>query len=105
MYIAVVGADGDHHALDSQWYLGVLLAGIVAHIVLLYATVRRQQAADATAVGDAGSVTVEAGIVAWPDCGTANDADDRSCRGCATQLPHTGTHNQQNGGPQGSLFG
>ena len=36
---------------------------------------------------------------------TANDTDYRYCGGCATQLPHAGALNQQDTGPQGSLFG
>jgi len=88
--------------LDSQWYLGVLLAGIAAHLVVLYGTYRRQQAAATT---DADAVTVENGVVDCPECGTANDADYRYCGGCATQLPHAGALNQQDTGPRGSLFG
>ncbi|WP_411798686.1 hypothetical protein [Halonotius sp. F2-221B] len=88
--------------LDSQWYLGVLLAGVAAHLVVLYGTYRRQQAAATT---DADAATVENGVIDCPECGTANDADYRYCGGCATQLPHAGALNQQDTGPRGSLFG
>jgi len=91
--------------LDSRWYLGVLLAGIAAHLVVLYGTYRRQQAASEVAAdGDGDTMTVENGVITCPDCGAANDADYRYCGGCATQLPHAGALNQQGTGPQGSLF-
>ena len=91
--------------LDSQWYLGVLLAGIAAHLVVLYGTYRRQQpAGDATAATDADAATVENGVVECPDCGTVNDADYRYCGGCAQQLPHATTLDRQHTGGAGNLF-
>jgi len=92
--------------LDSWWYLGVLLAGIAAHLVVLYGTYRRQQAASEVAAdGDGDTMTVENGVITCPDCGAANDADYRHCGGCATQLPHAGALNQQDARPRVSLFG
>ncbi|RJX44177.1 hypothetical protein DM826_03635 [Halonotius aquaticus] len=92
--------------LDSQWYVGVLLAGTVLHLVVLYGVYRRQQTADNAAAADTTtSVSVENGVVECPDCGTANDADYRYCGGCATHLPRAGALTQQDTRQRGSLFG
>ena len=91
--------------LDSQWYLGVLLAGIAAHLVVLYGTYRRQQAAhDAAAATDADAATGETGVIDCPECSTTNDADYRYCGGCAQQLPHAPTLERQQTGGAGNLF-
>ena len=92
--------------LDSQWYLGVLLAGIAAHLVVLYGTYRRQQAAgEVAADGDADAVTVENSVINCPDCGAANDADYRYCSGCARQLSHATAFERQDTDGVGELFG
>ena len=91
---------------DSQWYVGVLLAGTVLHLAVLYGVYRRQQTTDnAAAIDTTASVPVENGVVECPDCGTANDTDYRYCGGCATHLPHAGALTQQDTGPRESLFG
>ena len=91
--------------LDSQWYLGVWLAVMVSHVVVLYGLYRRQQTAgEMAAAADADAVTVENGIVECPDCGTVNDTDYRYCGGCATQLPHAMPLDRQESGPMGSLL-
>ena len=95
--------------LDSQWYLGVWLAVMASHVIVLYGLYRRRRATadatDATSASDAEAVTVDDGVVQCPDCETANSADYRYCGGCAQQLPHAGPLDQQDTGPMGSLFG
>ena len=96
--------------LDSQWYLGVWLAVMASHVIVLYGLYRRRRApadktADTTDAADHEAVTVDDGVVQCPDCGTANSADYRYCGGCAQQLPHAGPLDQQDSGPMGSLFG
>ena len=92
--------------LDRQWYLGVSLAVMSSHVVVLYGLYRRQQAAgEIAAAGDADAVPVENGVIECPDCGTDNDADYRYCGGCVQQLPHTTPLERQQGGTMGGLFG